>query len=111
MYGPSYGFGSPPADGSSPFIHPHQPHQQQQGQQGQQGQQLPQHMMYHPQPYGAPPQQPMYDTSGMAAMGGSPEGMAMTPQQDAGMANVHLPGEGTSVPILGLARIRFSCRI
>lgn len=97
MYGPSYGFGSPPADESSPFNHPHQPHHQQQGQQGQEGQQLPQHMMYNPQAYGAAPQQPMYDASGAAAMGGSPDGMAMTPQQDVGgMAGVHLPGGGKS---------------
>ena len=98
MYGPSYGFGSPPADESSPFNHPHQPHYQQQGQQGQEGQLLPQHMMYNPQAYGATPPQPMYDASGAAAMGGSPEGMALTPQQDVGgMAGMHLPGGGKSV--------------
>jgi hypothetical protein len=101
MYGPSYGFGSPPADESSPFNHPHQPYHQQQGQQGQEGQQLPQPMMYNPQAYGAAAQQPMYDASGAAVMGGSPEGIegmvVMTPQQDVGrMASTHLPGGGIS---------------
>jgi hypothetical protein len=86
MYGPSYGLGAaagfespPPADesSSSPFnpAH-HQPHLQQ----------LPQHLMYNPQAYGAAPQQPMYDGSTAAVMGGSPEAM------DAGMAHLHQAG-------------------
>jgi hypothetical protein len=86
MYGPAYGYGPPPSNNSSPFNHPHQPQQQQHGQQ------QPQQMMYYPQAYGAAPQQPSYDMSGAAAMGGSAESMAMTPQQDSGMA--HLPGGG-----------------
>ena len=99
MYGPSYGFGSPPADDSSPFNHPHQPQPQQQGQQGYQGehgQQLPQHMMYNPQAYGAAPQQPMYDGSGAAVMGGSPDEMEM--------AGMQLQGGGTSILFLLLSR-------
>jgi hypothetical protein len=97
MYGPAtYGLGSPPTHNSSPLNDQQHQQRQQQHQHQHPGQQRPQHPMYNPQAYGAPPQQPtMYDGSGSgaAALGASGDSMAIPPQQDGG-GRAHLPGGG-----------------